>query len=262
MSIPAAVGYNGLMRREITFTSEFDGSEQRAVMIAPEDAGREPLPLVIVPHAAGWTGEATAGYWRDVPVRHGTIAVFPYGHSRVVPLRSMGWRGQISDLASLPHVVEDMGYPVDRSRIYAAGISMGGQEGLLLAAKHPGLLAAVASFNAVVDLRAWYYDCDPEVCGRMMIELGGTPEEVPDAYAERSPINYAATLAEMPSLIYWDPNDAIVQFQEEKQSGRLYRLIKEADPNAPIEAHRHNHGHSFVNPSLALRWLLEHRRGA
>ncbi len=260
LSIRAAVGYNDCMRREITFTSEFDGTERRAILIAPENAGQEPLPLVIVPHAAGWTGEATAGYWRDIPVRHGVIAVFPHGHSRAVPLRSMGWRGQMSDLFLLPHIIEDMGYPLDRSRLYAAGISMGGQEGLLLAGQHPDLLAGVVSFNAVVDLTAWFYDCESEVCGRMEIEVGGTPEEVPEAYAERSPISYAATIAETPVLIYWDPDDKIVQFQEEKQSGRLFRLVKEIDPNAPIEGHRHDRGHSFVNPSLALRWLLEHRR--
>jgi dipeptidyl aminopeptidase/acylaminoacyl peptidase len=255
------MGYNGRMRREITFVSEFDGTERRAILVAPDDAGREALPLVIVPHAAGWDEVMTADYWRDAPVRHGVIAIFPHGHSRKLDLRSLAWRGQISDMASFPRMIEDLGYPVDRSRIYAAGISMGGMESLVLAGKHPDLLAGVVSFNGVIDLAAWFYDCAPDVCGRMEFEMGGTPEQVPEEYAARSPINYSATIAKVPVLMYWDPDDKIVQFQEEKQSGRLYRLVKEIDPNAPMEGRRHDKGHTFVNPGLALTWLMEHRKG-
>lgn len=254
------IGYNDVMRKLISFTSDFDGTQQQAVMIAPDDVGKRPLPLVIVPHAAGWTGEMTADYWKNTPIRHGVMAVFPFGHSRALELRSLGWRGQIADLAALPDIMDRMGYPVDRTRVYVAGISMGGMESLVLAGKHPEMLAGVVSFNGVIDLAAWSYDCDKDVCGRMAFELGGTPEEVPEEYAARSPISYAATIAEVPVLMYWDPNDKIVQFQEEKQSGRLYRLVKEIDPNAPIEGRRHDRGHTYVRPGLSLRWLLERVR--
>lgn len=261
LSMPAVMGYNGPMRRIITFTSEFDGSQQKAVLVAPDDAGQAPLPMVIVPHAAGWTGEMTADYWKDTPIRLGVIAVFPFGHSRALELRSLAWRGQIMDMANLPDVIAEEGYSVDRSRIYAAGISMGGMESLVLAGKYPDLLAGVVSFNGVIDLAAWFQECDSDIAGRMPIEVGGSPDEMPEEYAERSPITYAATIARVPVLMYWDPNDKVVQFQEEEQSGRLYRLVKELYPDAPIWGHRHDRGHTYVNPGLALKWLLERRKG-
>ncbi len=248
--------YNLRMRKTITFTSRFDSTEQRAVLVAPDDARSRRRPLVIVPHAAGWTDEMTADYWKDIPVRHGVIAVFPFGHSRVLDLRSLAWCGQIADMAAMPELIEDMGYQVDRDRIYAAGISMGGMESLMLAGMHPDLLAGVVSFNALVDVAQWFHDCDADARGRILQEMGGTPDELPEEYAERSPINYAATISRVRSLLYWDPNDEVVQFQEEKQSGRLYQLVKQARPDAPIWAKRHQRGHTYVNSGAALEWLL------
>lgn len=249
------------MRKIISFTSEFDGTTRQAILTAPDDAGQKPLPLVIVPHAAGWTGEATAGYWRDVPIKYGVMAVFPFGHGKKLDLRSMGWRGQMMDLVMLPMILPNLGYPVDASRVYAAGISMGGQESLLLSGRHPGLLAGVISFNAVMDLSTWFYD-NETAAESMMEEIGGTPEELPREYAERSPITYADTIALTPTLLYWDPNDDVVQFQEKKQSGLLYRMVKKISPDVPILTRRHNRGHTYISPRLALDWLLQWERGA
>lgn len=243
------------MRKIIYFVSEFDGSARQAVILGPDSMGDELLPLVIVPHAAAFSAEATAAYWRDIPAKRGVIAVFPFGHPRKLELFSFGWHGQIEDLASLPRILTNIGYPVDASRVYGVGISMGGMEVLLLAGKHPGLLAGVVAFNSVVDLDAWFYDTDM-LKPQMMEEIGNTPEEMPEEYAERSPINYAATIARIPVLLYWDPIDKMVRFQSEKQSGLLYRKVKEADPDAPIEERIHHYGHFWVRPGLALDWLM------
>ena len=61
------------MRKIIDFVSPFDGSPQKAVLIAPSDVCPTPLPLVIVPHAAFFSAEKTAAYWRDIPIRRGMI---------------------------------------------------------------------------------------------------------------------------------------------------------------------------------------------
>ncbi len=45
---------------------------------------------------------------------------------------------------------------IDRSRIYALGSSMGGQETLLLVARHPDLLAGAAAMDSVTDLARRY----------------------------------------------------------------------------------------------------------
>jgi pimeloyl-ACP methyl ester carboxylesterase len=248
------------MRRILTFVSAFDQTPQEAVLVAPDDAEGRVLPLVVVPHAAGWTGEMTADLWKDAPIRHGVIAVFPFGHSRRLDLRSLASRGQMLDLAALPGEIECAGLRVDSQRIYASGISMGGMEGLVLAGQHPDLLAAVVSFNGGIDLSAWDRDCAPDVAERMAFEIGGTPDELPEEYAARSPISYADAISRVPVLMYWDPNDEIVQHQEEKQSGALHRLVMEKRSDAPMTVRRHERGHTYVNPGIALKWLLTHTR--
>ncbi|HEY3298477.1 MAG TPA: prolyl oligopeptidase family serine peptidase [Armatimonadota bacterium] len=245
------------MRKIIEFTSHFDGSKRFAVVRAPDDLGDKPLPLVIVPHAAGFSAEATAAYWRGIPERRGVIAVFPFGHGRKLDLYCLGWRGQIADLASLPQVLAGKGYSVDTRRIYSVGISMGGLESLLLAGKHPGLLAGVAAYNAVVDLNTWFYDCDDTIRSSMIEEMGGTPDQIPGDYLARSPINFAEVIAASPVILYYDPDDDMVQFQEDKQSGLLYRRMTATAPNARIEERHHSFGHFYIRPNRALDWLLD-----
>lgn len=243
------------MQKIIEFTSEFDGTNRKALLIVPPDAGKEPLPLIIVPHAAGFSAEKTADYWKPRLAKRRAMAIFPFGHGRKLDLFSLGWRGQIADLAYMPRLLPTIGYPVDDKRIYAAGISMGGMELLLLAGSHPNLLSGVITFNALVDLSAWYYD--PSANDPILREeIGGGPDEMPEAYAERSPINYSTTIVRTPTMMYWDPNDEIVHLQREKQSGFLYRKVKEIDPHAPIWERTHDKGHFWVNPRLALDWLL------
>lgn len=242
------------MRKIIDFVSEFDGSARKAVLLGPDGVGDQNLPLIIVPHAAGFSAEATAAYWRDLPAKRNVLAVFPYGHSRNVDLFSLGWRGQIADLAALPSLLLKLGYPVDTSRVYSVGISMGGTEGLLLAGRCPGLLSGVVAFNPLIDLNSWSSQND-EVIPIMIDEIGGTSAQLPNEYRERSPISYAPTIARLPVLLFFDPADDMVQFQSEKQSGLLYRMIK-ASLDAPIEERLHHFGHYWIRPAIALDWLL------
>jgi pimeloyl-ACP methyl ester carboxylesterase len=241
------------MKQTIDFKSEFDGTVRQAIVVAPNDAGERPLPLVIVPHAAGYSAESTAAYWHHLPERRGVIAVFPIGHERRSPLFSMGWTGQIEDLAAMPRIISSLGFVVDMSRIYGIGISMGGQEVLLLAGRHPGVLAAIVAFNVAMDLRAWYASGDL-ARGILDAEIGGPPEDLPDEYAARSPMSYTATIARVPTLLVWDPNDRIVPHQDDQHSGLFYRRIRDEHPDAQIESQTHRRGHLWVNPGMALTW--------
>ena len=82
---------------------------------------------------------------------------------------------------------------------------MGGQESLLLLARHPSLLAGVAVFDPVTNMAARYRDFTHLGCNsrcrvqwgaalgrglqvKAQEEIGGTPRSAPHAYARRSPI--------------------------------------------------------------------------
>jgi pimeloyl-ACP methyl ester carboxylesterase len=225
---------------------------------------RPALPLVISPHGRALDGKSNARLWGDLPSVGGFALVSPDGQGDRLPSMSWGAPGQIDDLARMPDVVAEAlpWLRIDRERIYAFGGSMGGHETLLLAARYPDLLAGAASFDGVADF-ALQYENLPDlgcnaVCRRMWHgrigvalqmfareELGGSPETAPQAYAERSPLSYARTLAwsGVPLQIWWSRKDKIVR-RSELQSGRLLQLIRGANAAAPVEGYRGNWIHT------------------
>jgi dipeptidyl aminopeptidase/acylaminoacyl peptidase len=220
-----------------------DGVTRRALLLLPRhyDAS-QPLPLVISPHGRGVSPEANVLFWGDLPGRDGFAVVIPAGMGRKLALYSWGYDGEIDDLARMPALAESAlpGLRIDRQRVYAMGGSMGGQESLLLLARYPHLLAGVASFDAPTDMAKRYARLGQLAGGSQLQrfareEFGGSPQQVPAAYAERSPITYAREIADsgVPLQIWWSNKDAIVRRQFE-QSGALYKAIMRANPNAPV----------------------------
>lgn len=220
-------------------------------------AGNNPaIPLVISPHGRGLTGRKNAAIWGALPAAGGFAVVNPDGQGRLLQQYSWGSAGQVEDLARMPSIVERTlpWLRIDRNRVFAFGGSMGGQESLLLAARHPQLLAGVAAFDSVTDF-ARQYNAFPRLgCDRncrktwsgpvglslqdlARRELGGSPWRVPRAYKLRSPLTYARTLAGscLPLQLWWSDADRIVRGQQQ-QSGRLFREIRRLNPRSPTQA--------------------------
>lgn len=222
-----------------------DGKKSYAIVLLPGWYGpkRHPaLPLIIAPHGRNTFPESTAKRWRDLPTRGGFAVVLPAGQGRVYQLDSWGYPGQIDDLARMPQLVERAvpGFRYLRDRVYAIGDSMGAQEVLLLLAKHPHLLAGAIAFDPPVDMAERYYAFPALKYGRTTqkrarIEIGGTPDQVPQAYAERSPIDYVRQIAfsGVPLELWWSVDDRVIVDQS-AQAGRLYQEIKLANPAAPV----------------------------
>jgi pimeloyl-ACP methyl ester carboxylesterase len=251
------------------------------------------LPLVLAPHAITWTAAEdyhggieglSRGYhvgYLGLAERHRLIIAMPHGHHHREALCSLAGQGQIDDMAFLIDALAGHRYRVDKSRVYACGLSMGAQEALVLAGRHPDRIAAVVAFNPIVDLAAWHEDLVmsdvPEIreydtAARIANELGGTPAEVPDRYAARSPAEYARALAHVPTLIFWSEHDLIVPRQITHHTIPLVRRVKEFDPNSAFTEYNHSriHGplsfdqltcwqlHEWCDYDLAIRWLVDH----
>jgi pimeloyl-ACP methyl ester carboxylesterase len=236
------------------------GEERSAYVLLPSwyGPGRNPrIPLVISPHGRGVGGSANARLWGELPAIGRFAVVNPDGAGDRLALYSWGAPGQVADLARMPSIVQ-RALPwlrINRRRVYAFGGSMGGQEALLLLARHPHLLAGVAAFDAVADLATQYRTfpllrCD-RACRRMWehpigaglqhlarIEVGGPPSEVPAEYAKRSPISFAAAIASscVPLQLWWSTADEVVMHWW-NQSGRLLREVRRRNPAAPVEAY-------------------------
>jgi pimeloyl-ACP methyl ester carboxylesterase len=234
-----------LVRRVWVPYTAWNGKRREALLVLPAWYGRRvhpPIPLVISPHGRGGTAQGNAGYWGDLPAFGPFAVVSPQGQGRRLISYSWGWRGQISDLARMPRILERRvpWLRIQRRGIYAIGSSMGGQETLLLDALHPRLLAGAVALDSATNMAArWRAFADVhggwENRQRMQAEVGGTPATNPRGYTARSPIAYARRLAtdRVPLYIWWSINDRVVANQY-LESGRLYRTIERIDPSAPV----------------------------
>jgi pimeloyl-ACP methyl ester carboxylesterase len=238
-----------------------DGRRNTAYVLLPAWYGpgrNPPIPLIISPHGRGLDGRANAAIWGGLPARGPFAVVNPDARGRRLPRYSWGYRGQIEDLARMPQILK-LTLPwlrIDRSRIYAFGGSMGGQETLLLLARHPRLLAGAAAFDSVVDFTLQYRRFRLLACRgqcrlawkqshlfgkdlqkRARLEIGGSPKTTPARYAERSPRMYARRIARscVPLQLWWSVADQVVSDQRQ-QSARLFWELRRLNPYGPVSA--------------------------
>jgi pimeloyl-ACP methyl ester carboxylesterase len=165
--------------------------------------------------------------------RLGFAVVAPRGLGKVQPLAgTLGYPEHIDAAVAAASAVasEHGGLP-----IVTLGVSLGGQETLLAAGRHPDVIAAVCAVNPIGDLGAWYDDmvnlpisilADIGVPGQVAEEVGGTPAEVPELYLERSAFGYLDALSTVPVQVVWSPVDNLIPNGKTKHAGRLADLLR------------------------------------
>jgi poly(3-hydroxybutyrate) depolymerase len=233
--------------RTLTFSYRSStGVPRTAYLVLPSWYGpsRHPaIPFVISPHGRGVDGAYNLRFWGVLPGKAGFALVSPDGQGRRFGLYSWGYRGQIDDLARMPSLAR-RAFPwltIEPRRIYAIGDSMGGQEVLLLAARRDVRLAGVVAFDPVTSMAARYRRW-PVTPGEARLpalaraEFGGTPAQVPAAYAARSPDSYAAAIARrgIPLQLWWSHDDRVVTDQAQ-ETGAFYRRLIALAPDAPVQ---------------------------
>jgi pimeloyl-ACP methyl ester carboxylesterase len=254
----SSAGVTAVRRLKVHYIAH-DGHASTATVVLPSwygPAANPPLPLVISPHGRGLNGSANSILWGNLPGRGSFAVINPDARGRRVAGHSWGYAGQIADLARMPEILRTTmpWLRIDRARIYAFGGSMGGQETLLLLARHPSLLAGAAAFSSVTDLALQYRNFDRVRCKnacRVLLgtqfgstlrkiarrEIGGGPGTRPAAYAARSPITHARAIAGscVPLQLWWSVSDQVVVDQQ-SQSGKLFWQLRQLNPRANVEA--------------------------
>lgn len=242
---PALTHRVNLVKRWRIHYRAHNGATRVAIVVLPRWYGRRnnpPLPLVISPHGRGVEALANARVWGNLPALGRFAVISPEGQGNHTEVFSWGSERQISDLARMPRILR-RALPWIRlapHRTYAIGGSMGGQETLLLVARHPNLLRGAAAFDAPTNMAARYAAFPRLKHGFGLQELarhefGGTPSRAADSYADRSPIFFAKEIAAagVPLQIWWSTADRVVVNQA-SESGLLYRAIKRVNPRAPV----------------------------
>lgn len=213
-----------------------DGVVRPAWLLLPAGYHGGRIPLVISPHGRGVDDNENALTWGDLPGEGRFAVIAPGGEGRRLHRDSWGDPGQIADLARMPAIARRNGVDVDPQRVYAFGGSMGGQETLLLVAEHPHLLAGAAAFDPATDMARRYRDFAALPHGRHLQrlarrEIGGTPGQVPRAYALRSPDHYARQIAAsgVPLQLYWSSRDRIIRDQVAETNALASALRRDDD---------------------------------
>jgi poly(3-hydroxybutyrate) depolymerase len=233
--------------RTLTFSyRSHAGAVRKAYVVLPAWYGerRHPeIPVVISPHGRGVNGSYNLRFWGALPARGSFAVISPDGHGRRLPFYSWGFAGQIDDLARVPAFAQ-RAIPwlrLDPHRVYGIGDSMGGQEVLLLAANGGIRLAGVAAFDPVTDMamryRVWHVTPgEQHLPGLARVEFGGTPEEVPGAYAARSPISRVRAIARggVPIQLWWSHRDSVITDQAE-ETGVFYDRLVSLGPDARVQ---------------------------
>lgn len=130
-----------------TLTFEHDGLERRYLAYVPRDVALlpGPRPLVMVLHGGGGTARqiarGTRNRFEQLADIHGFYVVYPDAIDKSWDtgggVVSEAMEQRRDDLGFLEAVIERMAaaHPIDRSRVFATGISRGGQASFLLACR-------------------------------------------------------------------------------------------------------------------------------
>ncbi len=132
-------------------TLTVDGRERTYIVQAPERP-KDKLPVVFFFHGGGGRGERMAAKgFRGMVARENFLAVYPSGwknhwNDGRRAARIAAQTGNVDDVKFVRAVVDDLEkrYPIDRSRIFATGVSNGGIFSHYLAAKAADLFAGIA----------------------------------------------------------------------------------------------------------------------
>ena len=253
----------------IEYTNPFDQSHSEALVDLPPGL-KAPVPLIVSPHAANWTQEMNRPLWSGVAERFGVIVLYPRHQGKVNPRVSIGSDKQLANLEAAIAEVERR-YPVDKSRVYIAGLSQGAVETLLMVGHNPKQFAGAMSINPISDFRAFFNDVGPEDIAHtadpglrklrevqwpalrklVELEMGGTPDQAKAAYDHRSADSYARELATVPLILYWAEDDELIPNGAIHQGGKLAGEIRKFHPAALHEVkHQGGHGYPFYQVDL------------
>jgi acetyl esterase/lipase len=235
------------------------GERVHGFVVTPEGSGPHPLALEIHggPHSQ-WTEHFSSRVQALVDAGF-AVALVNYRGSTGY---GQQWRDAIigrpglTELEDLMAAVDSLiaDGTADAERLAISGISWGGYLTLLGIGTRPGRWAAAAAQVPVADYEAAFEDEAPALQAMDRALFEGTPEDVPERYAERSPLTYIDAV-DTPLLILAGENDSRCPIRQ------IDNYVKALDQRGrSVEMYRYDTGHnSFVTDERVrqMRIVLE-----
>ena len=198
---------------------------------------RDRVPLLVMLHGCSQDARtfALGSRMNELADKHRFLVLYPQQSLRANPLRCWNWfearpghgSGEAAAIAALVRDVARR-YPIDRSRVYVAGISAGGAMTAILAVCYGALFAACAIVAGVM-----YGAADSALAGARAMRSGAllSPESLADEAAGRR----SRKVEFVPALVIHGTHDAVVHPRNAEQIIRQFRRFAElrGTPSAP-----------------------------
>lgn len=235
---------------DIVFKSKLDGTDQRYVLILPDEFDpKKSHSILIALHGHGsdrWQfvndgrGECKAA--RDAAAKHQLIYISPDYRART------SWMGPKAE-ADVVQILGDLKAEYRVNKVVVSGGSMGGTAALTFAALHPELIDGVVSMNGTANLVE--YD---QFQDAIAASFGGSKKEKPQEYRKRSAELNLDRLT-MPIALTTGGKDRAVPPES------VLRLTKALQDNNRFVKHLHRHegGHSttYADATAAFEFVFE-----
>jgi dipeptidyl aminopeptidase/acylaminoacyl peptidase len=99
--------------------------------------------------------------------------------------------------------------PIDPKRVHLMGTSMGGGSSLAYAIHRPDLVRSVCALCPMTDFPQWVKE-NPEYLGPITAAYGGSPTQIPAAWAKTSAMRHLTTFKNIPVFLVHGATDTIV----------------------------------------------------
>lgn len=145
-----------------THKFELEDYDRRYKLYTPQNARNldGPRPLILVIHGGGGTDRSMIkldnGKWQSLADQYGFYIAYPNAVDKLWDLGkgviSEGLENRVDDLAYFEYVMDDIASKknIDTNRIFAQGISRGGQASFLLACNRPERIRAIMAVTMSV----------------------------------------------------------------------------------------------------------------
>jgi acetyl esterase/lipase len=210
--------FRGIPSRKIRNTSGIQfanpsGVPLRLNLYQPLQSGK--YPAIVVIYGGAWRSgspNANEEFSRYMAARGYVVVAIDYRHAP-----EFRFPAQVEDIKTALNFIRQSAdqYEIDLDRMAVMGRSAGAHLAMLAAYPPESFpFRAVVNYYGPVDLTSGYRDPpnpDP-IDSRAVLKafLGGTPDELPEAYQLASPFNYV-TRPLPPSLLIYGKNDHLVQ---------------------------------------------------
>ncbi|PSP28237.1 S9 family peptidase [Halobacteriales archaeon QH_2_65_14] len=193
---------------------EHDSYDELEIGALLYDSGVRPSPLIVNPHGGPRARDLKQfNLYTQVLVSRGfSVLQVNYrgssGRGREYVERLIDdWGGaEQGDVATAAEHVLDEHDWIDEDRVVVFGGSYGGYSAYWQMVQYPDLYDAGIAWIGLTDLEDMYENTMPHFKTELMEKYLGTPEEAPELYEERSPVNYVENL-DAPIFVVHGVND-------------------------------------------------------